>query len=185
MSSAPVPLQAYEAGTYLHGTEADLAPGDPPVPGLRRRGVAAILDRHASGSAPSPFPAPLIGRGNSPALRPLRLWLTPRPPVSACVSGVVLESYGAEPWRQEPPVQVEEERLGVGLRVGLRVAGVWLLYVAGGALLPGPYGTGVLGGVSLGSVLALVPLGVGLHGVVAHGRRADRVAVDTDDRRWS
>ncbi|MBB4986669.1 MULTISPECIES: NAD(+)--rifampin ADP-ribosyltransferase [Streptomyces] len=33
MSSAPVPFQVYEAGTYLHGTKADLAPGDLLVPG--------------------------------------------------------------------------------------------------------------------------------------------------------
>lgn len=33
MSSVPVPFQAYEAGTYLHGTKADLAPGDLLVPG--------------------------------------------------------------------------------------------------------------------------------------------------------
>ncbi|MFF5707258.1 NAD(+)--rifampin ADP-ribosyltransferase [Streptomyces sp. NPDC012794] len=32
-SSAPVPFQVYEAGTYLHGTKADLAPGDLLVPG--------------------------------------------------------------------------------------------------------------------------------------------------------
>ncbi|MFE7509650.1 NAD(+)--rifampin ADP-ribosyltransferase [Streptomyces sp. NPDC057540] len=33
MSSAPVPFQVYEAGTYLHGTKADLAAGDLLVPG--------------------------------------------------------------------------------------------------------------------------------------------------------
>ncbi|MFF0478923.1 NAD(+)--rifampin ADP-ribosyltransferase [Streptomyces sp. NPDC004284] len=33
MSSVPVPFQVYEAGTYLHGTKADLAPGDLLVPG--------------------------------------------------------------------------------------------------------------------------------------------------------
>ncbi|WP_426361810.1 NAD(+)--rifampin ADP-ribosyltransferase [Streptomyces sp. E-08] len=33
MSTAPVPFQVYEAGTYLHGTKADLAAGDLLVPG--------------------------------------------------------------------------------------------------------------------------------------------------------
>lgn len=33
MSDAPVPFQVYKAGTYLHGTKADLAPGDLLVPG--------------------------------------------------------------------------------------------------------------------------------------------------------
>ncbi|MEU4280565.1 NAD(+)--rifampin ADP-ribosyltransferase [Streptomyces tanashiensis] len=33
MSSAPVPFQVYEAGTYLHGTKADLTAGDLLVPG--------------------------------------------------------------------------------------------------------------------------------------------------------
>ncbi|GGV22569.1 NAD(+)--rifampin ADP-ribosyltransferase [Streptomyces filipinensis] len=28
MASAPVPFQVYKAGTYLHGTKADLVPGD-------------------------------------------------------------------------------------------------------------------------------------------------------------
>ncbi|MER7951937.1 NAD(+)--rifampin ADP-ribosyltransferase [Streptomyces sp. NPDC096079] len=34
MSSTPVPFQVYEAGTYLHGTKADLAAGDLLVPGF-------------------------------------------------------------------------------------------------------------------------------------------------------
>ncbi|MFJ3766171.1 NAD(+)--rifampin ADP-ribosyltransferase [Streptomyces sp. NPDC090082] len=33
MSSNPVPFEVYEAGTYLHGTKADLAAGDLLVPG--------------------------------------------------------------------------------------------------------------------------------------------------------
>jgi rifampin ADP-ribosylating transferase len=33
MTSAPVPFQVYEAGTCLHGTKADLAPGDVLTPG--------------------------------------------------------------------------------------------------------------------------------------------------------
>ncbi|MGA5386065.1 hypothetical protein [Streptomyces pseudogriseolus] len=41
-------------------------------------------------------------------------------------------------------------------------------------------------GPLLGAVLALVPLGVGVHGVVAYGRRADRAAAaDAEHRRWS
>ncbi|MEU3761258.1 hypothetical protein [Streptomyces albogriseolus] len=83
--------------------------------------------------------------------------------------------------------EAERARLGVGLRVGVRTAVVWLVYVAGAALVPGVYGTAVLGGVSLGALAALVPLGVGLHGVVMYGRRADQVgaANDADDRRWA
>ncbi|MFE1260038.1 hypothetical protein ACFW5X_05885 [Streptomyces albogriseolus] len=83
--------------------------------------------------------------------------------------------------------EAERARLGVGLRVGVRIAVVWLVYVAGAALTPGVYGTAVLGGVSLGALAALVPLGVGLHGVVVYGRRVDQVvaADDADDRRWA
>ncbi|WTB88052.1 hypothetical protein OIE99_07265 [Streptomyces cellulosae] len=91
------------------------------------------------------------------------------------MSGVVVEFYEAE-----------RVRLGVGLRVGVRIAGVWLVYVAGAALVPGVYGVGVLGGVSLGALAVLVPLAVGLHGVVVYGRRADAVeAAEADDRRWA
>ncbi|MFC8844621.1 hypothetical protein ACFT8Q_31650 [Streptomyces griseoincarnatus] len=79
----------------------------------------------------------------------------------------------------------ESGSLSVGMRGGVRIAGVWLAYVAGGALLPGAYGVGVVGGVSLGVVLALVPLGVGLHGVVAYGRRVDAIETEGDDRRWA
>ncbi|MFD5377098.1 hypothetical protein ACFWJE_22210 [Streptomyces griseoincarnatus] len=83
--------------------------------------------------------------------------------------------------------EAERLRLGVGLRVGVRIAVVWLVYVAGAALVPGVYGTTVLGGVSLGALAALVPLGVGLHGVVVYGRRVDQVvaANELDDRRWA
>ncbi|MGA5122181.1 hypothetical protein ACPCAG_02430 [Streptomyces pseudogriseolus] len=74
----------------------------------------------------------------------------------------------------------------VGLRVGLRIGLVWVLYVVAAALVPGVYGTPVAGAVSLGAVLALVPLGVGVHGVVAYGRRVDRAAAaDAEHRRWS
>ncbi|WP_308293846.1 hypothetical protein [Streptomyces sp. Vc74B-19] len=113
------------------------------------------------------------------------------------MSGVVLEFYGAEPYRQGPPVpddsalsaQVPSEaaRLRVGLRVGLRIALVWVLYVVAAALVPGVYGTPVAGAVSLGAVLAVVPLGIGVHGLVVYGRRVDRVAAanEADDRRWA
>lgn len=80
--------------------------------------------------------------------------------------------------------EAERVRLGVGLRVGVRIAGVWLVYVVGAALVPGAYG-GVLGGVSLGALAVLVPLAVGLHGVVVYGRRVDAVGVERDDRRWA
>ncbi|MFI8201417.1 hypothetical protein [Streptomyces sp. NPDC085937] len=75
----------------------------------------------------------------------------------------------------------------VGLRVGLRIALVWVLYVVAAALVPGVYGTPVAGAVSLGVVLAVVPLGIGVHGLVVYGRRVDQVtaASDGDDRRWA
>ncbi|MEV5150761.1 hypothetical protein AB0K81_02250 [Streptomyces werraensis] len=82
--------------------------------------------------------------------------------------------------------EAERLRLEVGLRVGVRIAVVWLVYVAGAALVPGMYGADVLGGVSFGALAALVPLGVGLHGVLVYGRRADRriaAANEADDRR--
>ncbi|MDT3725702.1 hypothetical protein ROS62_12720 [Streptomyces sp. DSM 41972] len=117
------------------------------------------------------------------------------------MSGVVLEFYGAEPYRHGTPVPPEHAlsvpasasasaaaaaaRLRIGLRIGVRIAGVWLAYVAGGALLPEVYGVGVAGGVSVGVVLALVPLGTGLHGIVAYGRRVDAVETGSDDRRWA
>ncbi|MGW0539487.1 hypothetical protein ACWD0D_03875 [Streptomyces griseoincarnatus] len=84
--------------------------------------------------------------------------------------------------------EAERLRLGVGLRVGVRIAVVWLVYVAGAALVPGMYGMDVLGGLSLGALAALVPLGVGLHGVLVYGRRVDRrlaAANEADDRRWA
>ncbi|MET8897012.1 hypothetical protein [Streptomyces albogriseolus] len=77
--------------------------------------------------------------------------------------------------------EAERLRLEVGLRVGVRTAVVLLVYVAGAALAPGAYGTEILGGVSLGALAALVPLGVGLHGVVVYGRRVDQVAVSGAD----
>ncbi|MGA5147616.1 hypothetical protein ACPCSF_21610 [Streptomyces griseoincarnatus] len=77
--------------------------------------------------------------------------------------------------------EAEHLRLGVGLRVGVRTAVVSLVYVAGAALVPGVYGIDVLGGVSLGALAALVPLGVGLHGVVVYGRRVDQLSVSGAD----
>ncbi|WP_231156847.1 MULTISPECIES: hypothetical protein [unclassified Streptomyces] len=84
-------------------------------------------------------------------------------------------------------VPSEAARLRVGLRVGLRIALVWVLYVVAAALVPGVYGTPVAGAVSLGAVLAVVPLGIGVHGLVVYGRRVDRVAAanEADDRRWA
>ncbi|GAA0678862.1 hypothetical protein GCM10009536_06270 [Streptomyces thermocarboxydus] len=81
--------------------------------------------------------------------------------------------------------EAERVRLGVGLRVGVRIAGVWLVYVAGAALVPGVYGVGILAGLSVGALAALVPLAVGLHGVVVYGRRVDALGVEGDDRRWA
>lgn len=117
-------------------------------------------------------------------------------------------SFGHQPWsgppphhhpdprttaHTRPPAEHERDdaeeaaaRLSVGLRIGARIAVVWLVYVTAAALVPGVYGTPVAGTVSLGAVLALVPLGVGVHGVVAYGRRVDRAAAaDAEHRRWS
>ncbi|MEU0910733.1 hypothetical protein [Streptomyces althioticus] len=84
-------------------------------------------------------------------------------------------------------VPAEAARLTVGLRIGLRTGLVWVLYVMAAALVPGVYGTPVAGAVSLGAVLAVVPLGVGVHGLVVYGRRVDQVmaASEADDRRWA
>ncbi|GAA3918882.1 NAD(+)--rifampin ADP-ribosyltransferase [Streptomyces gulbargensis] len=46
MTSAPVPFQVYEAGTYLHGTKADLAPGDVLVPGHASNFEEGRVSRH-------------------------------------------------------------------------------------------------------------------------------------------
>ncbi|MFE0733935.1 NAD(+)--rifampin ADP-ribosyltransferase [Streptomyces sp. NPDC058855] len=46
MTSAPVPFQVYEAGTYLHGTKADLAPGDVLVPGHASNFEEGRISRH-------------------------------------------------------------------------------------------------------------------------------------------
>ncbi|CAL9287399.1 hypothetical protein [Streptomyces sp. SudanB66_2053] len=117
-------------------------------------------------------------------------------------------SFGHQPWsgppphhhpdprttaHTRPPAEHERDdaeeaaaRLSVGLRIGARIAVVWLVYVTAAALVPGVYGTPVAGTMSLGAVLALVPLGVGVHGVVVYGRRVDRAAADdAEHRRWS
>ncbi|MEU5650218.1 hypothetical protein ABZ767_12975 [Streptomyces pseudogriseolus] len=116
-------------------------------------------------------------------------------------------SFGQQPWSGPPPHHhpdprttaharppaahehddaEEAARLSVGLRIGARIAVVWSVYVTGAALVPGGYGAPVAGTVSLGAVLALVPLGAGVHGVVAYGRRVDRAAAaDAEHRRWS
>ncbi|MFG3013995.1 NAD(+)--rifampin ADP-ribosyltransferase [Streptomyces cinerochromogenes] len=46
MTSAPVPFQVYEEGTYLHGTKADLAPGDLLTPGHASNYEAGRTSRH-------------------------------------------------------------------------------------------------------------------------------------------
>ncbi|MET8772407.1 NAD(+)--rifampin ADP-ribosyltransferase [Streptomyces sp. NPDC004658] len=46
MTSAPVPFQVYEAGTYLHGTKADLAPGDLLTPGRASNFEEGRISRH-------------------------------------------------------------------------------------------------------------------------------------------
>ncbi|WP_329286154.1 NAD(+)--rifampin ADP-ribosyltransferase [Streptomyces sp. NBC_00691] len=46
MSSEPVPFQVYEAGTLLHGTKADLAPGDLLSAGHDSNFEAGRVSRH-------------------------------------------------------------------------------------------------------------------------------------------
>ncbi|MFF8632819.1 hypothetical protein ACF052_01220 [Streptomyces pilosus] len=111
-------------------------------------------------------------------------------------------SFGPQPWQHGPPHPGEptalahpaaeherqdaEEaaRLAVGLRLGLRIAAVWLLWVLPAAVAPGVYGTPVAGPVSLGVLLAAVPLAVGVHALVAYGRRVDRIGPRSGARRW-
>ena len=111
-------------------------------------------------------------------------------------------SFGPQPWHGPPhhdepaagawpPAEHErydgEEaaRLSVGLRLGVRVAVAWLLYVLPAALAPGVYGTRIAGPVSLGVILAVVPLAVGVHALAVHGRRVDMLQPRPDVRRWS
>lgn len=46
MSDAPVPFEVYAEGIYLHGTKADLAPGDLLVPGRPSNFEDGLLMRH-------------------------------------------------------------------------------------------------------------------------------------------
>ncbi|MFI1420002.1 hypothetical protein ACH4VX_18825 [Streptomyces sp. NPDC020731] len=111
-------------------------------------------------------------------------------------------SFGPQPWHgpphhdepaagARPPVEHERgdaqeaARLAVGLRLGLRIAVVWLLYVLPAALVPAAYGTRIAGPVSLGVILAVVPFAVGVHALVVYGRRVDRLEQRPGARRWS
>ncbi|MGW8066383.1 DUF485 domain-containing protein [Streptomyces ziwulingensis] len=89
------------------------------------------------------------------------------------------------PARRERHDAEEAARLAVGLRLGARIAVVWLLYVLLAALVPALYGTRVAGPVSLGLILAVVPFTVGLHALVTYGRRLDRLEPQPDARRRS
>ncbi|KOV96067.1 NAD(+)--rifampin ADP-ribosyltransferase [Streptomyces sp. NRRL B-3648] len=46
MPTAPVPFQVYEAGIYLHGTKADLVPGDLLTPGRASNYEEGRTSRH-------------------------------------------------------------------------------------------------------------------------------------------
>lgn len=109
-------------------------------------------------------------------------------------------SFGPQPWHglpqpheptgsAGPPAMREHDdageaaRLAIGLRLGVRIAVVWLLYVLPAALAPDAYGTPVAGPVGLGVILAVVPLSVGVHALVVYGRRVDRVEPRQGDRR--
>lgn len=101
-------------------------------------------------------------------------------------------SLGPRPWHgpphhdaraagARPPAEHERHddgeaaRLAVGLRLGVRIAVTWLLYVLPAALAPSAYGARIAGPVSLGVLLAVVPCAVAVHALVAYGRRADRL----------
>lgn len=46
MTDAPVPFEVYAEGTYLHGTKAELVPGDLLVPGRASNFQADLFMRH-------------------------------------------------------------------------------------------------------------------------------------------
>ncbi|MFF6815371.1 hypothetical protein ACFZAG_36700 [Streptomyces sp. NPDC012403] len=111
-------------------------------------------------------------------------------------------SFGPRPWHGPPhqdepaagarPAAEHERRddgeaarLAVGLRLGVRIAVAWLLYVLPAALVPAAYGTRIAGPVSLGVLLAVAPLAVGVHALVVYGRRVDRLEPRPGARRWS
>ncbi len=101
-------------------------------------------------------------------------------------------SFGPRPWHgpphpdepaagPRPPAEHERRdaeeaaRLAVGLRLGLRIAVIWLLYVLPAAFAPAVYGTRIAGPVSLGLCLAVLPCAVAVHALVTYGRRVDRL----------
>jgi hypothetical protein len=93
---------------------------------------------------------------------------------------------GAEPPGEHEQRDAEEAaRLAVGLRLGVRIAVVWLLYLLPAAVVPAIYGTRIAGPVSLGLLLAAVPFTVGVHALVAYGRRVDELEPRPGARRWS
>ncbi|MFH9864393.1 hypothetical protein [Streptomyces sp. NPDC017202] len=93
---------------------------------------------------------------------------------------------GARPHAEHERQDAEEAaRLAVGLRLGVRIAVTWLLYVLPAALVPAVYGTRIAGPVSLGVILAAVPFAVGVHALVAYGRQVDRLEPRPGARRWS
>ncbi|MFE1440223.1 hypothetical protein [Streptomyces sp. NPDC058739] len=89
------------------------------------------------------------------------------------------------PAEHEPPDAEETARLAVGLRLGVRIAATWLLYVLPAAFVPAVYGTRIAGPVSLGMFLAVVPFAVGVHALVVYGRRVDLLETQADTRRLS
>ncbi|WP_309063259.1 hypothetical protein [Streptomyces sp.] len=93
---------------------------------------------------------------------------------------------GARPPAEHERHDAEEAaRLAVGLRLGVRIAVAWLLYLLPAALVPAVYGTRIAGPAGLGVILAVVPLAVGMHALVVYGRRVDRLEPQPGARRWS
>ncbi len=46
MTNGPIPFQAYESGIYLHGTKAELAPGELLIPGQASNYEDGRTSRH-------------------------------------------------------------------------------------------------------------------------------------------
>ncbi|MEV6110044.1 hypothetical protein AB0M28_35875 [Streptomyces sp. NPDC051940] len=79
----------------------------------------------------------------------------------------------SDPWPPRPTPRTSSETdatMSLRLRLAVRVAVVWLAYLAPVAFAPGLYGTPVAGPVSLGLLVAPVPLAVGVHALFAHNR---------------
>ncbi|MBQ1090327.1 DUF485 domain-containing protein [Streptomyces sp. B93] len=90
------------------------------------------------------------------------------------------QAWHGPPQHEEFAVEGRPVEEAARLRLGVRIAVVWFLYVVVAALAPGGYGARVVGPVSFGVVLAVVPFAVGVHALVVYGRRVDRLEARSD-----